>query len=187
MFDLAYPIDDTVEIDGITYKIDMSFDNILRLYDMLNDDELDDISQVLIGLEMLLGVCFLYDFQTQYEIFERIFKEYIAKGVEDSHPVDIAGNPMPKSNKNEKIYSIKEDAEYIFASFYQDYGIDLFEQHGKLHWYKFVSLLSGLRSDTKFKEVIGIRSMELPTGKGMEKERKRIKELKEYYALKGDD
>lgn len=183
MFDLAYPIDDTVEIDGTTYTIDMSFDNILRLYDMLNDKELDDITQILIGIEMLLGVCFLYDFKTQYEIFEQIFKEYIAKGAEDNQPVDIEGNPMPSSGENKKIYSLKEDADYIFASFYQDYGIDLFEMQGKLHWYKFKALLQGLRADTKFKEVIGIRTMELPTGKGTEKQRKAIQELKEVYKL----
>lgn len=188
LFDLAYPIDDTVEIDGITYKIDMSFDNILRLYDMLNDKELDDITQVVTGLEMLLGVCFICDYETQYEIFERIFKEYIAVGKEDSQPLDIDGNPMPVDpSNNKKTYDLKQDAEYIYASFMSDYQIDLFEQQGKMHWYKFNALLGGLTDDSKFMRVIEIRTMDLPKGKGTEKERERIKELKRHYALKGDD
>lgn len=189
LFDLAYPIDDTVEIDGITYKIDMSFDNILRLYDMLNDKELDDITQVVTGLEMLLGVCFICDYETQYEIFERIFKEYIAVGEEDSQPLDIDGNPMPMAStgKSKKTYDLKQDAEYIYASFMSDYQIDLFEQQGKMHWYKFNALLGGLTDDSKFMRVIEIRTMDLPKGKGTEKERERIKELKRHYALKGDD
>ena len=185
MFDLAYPIDDEVEIDGITYKVDLSFDNVLRLFDMLEDEELDDVTQIEIGLEMLLGVCFICDIQTKEEIFFEVFKNTIGVESEENQPVDIEGNPMPEQ-KEEKVYSIKEDAEYMYASFYQDYGIDLFEMQGKLHWNKFKALLAGLRPDTKFKEVIDIRTMDLPTGKGMSKERKRIKELKEHYKLRDD-
>lgn len=183
MFDLAYPLDDTVEINGKTYKIDLSFDNVLRLIDMLSDDELDDVTQINLGLEMLIGTRLdEYDIFEKEKIFHEIFKNTIAKDAEENTPVDIDGNPMPQT-KEEKIYSIKQDAEYIYASFYQDYGIDLFEQQGKLHWYKFKALLQGLRADTKFKEVIGIRTMELPSGKGMEKQRKAIQELKEVYKL----
>lgn len=179
---LAYPLTETVEIDGKIYQIDLSFDNVLRLIDMLNDKELSDIVQIETGLLMLLGVDLDYPIEKKEEIFYQIFYETIGKEVEESTPVDIEGNPMPV-NKEEKIYSIKQDAPYIFASFYQDYGIDLFEMQGKLHWEKFKALLAGLRPDTKFKEIVNIRTMELPTGKGTEKQRKQIKELKEYYRL----
>lgn len=180
--DLAYPLTDTVEIDGKTYKLDLSFDNVLRLIDMLNDKQLDDITQIETGLYMLLGVELDYPIEKKEEIFYQIFYETIGKEVEENIPVDLDGNPMPQQ-KEEKIYSIKQDAPYIYASFYQDYGIDLFEVQGKLHWEKFKALLAGLRPDTKFKEIVNIRTMELPTGKGTEKQRKQIKELKEYYRL----
>lgn len=185
LFDLAYPLDDTVVINGVTYELDMSFDNVLRLIDMLSDKELSDIVQIETGLKMLLGVELDCDIYEKEQIFHKLFKSTIGKDVEENVPVDIEGNPMPHQ-KEEKVYSIKQDAEFIYASFYQDYGIDLFEQQGKLHWYKFRALLSGLRSDTKFKEVIEIRTMELPTGKGSDKQRKAIKELKEMYKLKED-
>lgn len=180
--DLAYPLTDTVEIDGKTYKLDLSFDNVLRLIDMLNDKQLDDITQIETGLYMLLGVELDYSIEKKEEIFYQIFYETIGKETEENIPVDLDGNPMPQQ-KEDKIYSIKQDAPYIYASFYQDYGIDLFEVQGKLHWEKFKVLLAGLRPDTKFKEIVNIRTMELPTGKGTEKQRKRIKELKEYYRL----
>lgn len=180
--DLAYPLTETVEIDGKTYKLNMSFDNVLRLIDMLNDKQLNDITQIETGLYMLLGVELDYPIEKKEEIFYQIFYETIGKEVEENLPVDLDGNPMPQQ-KEDKIYSIKQDAPYIFASFYQDYGIDLFEVQGKLHWEKFKALLAGLRPDTKFKEIVNIRTMELPTGKGTEKQRKRIKELKEYYRL----
>lgn len=180
--DLAYPLTETVEIDGKTYKLDLSFDNVLRLIDMLNDKELSDITQIETGLLMLLGVELDYPIDKKEEIFYQIFYETIGKKVEENIPVDIEGNPMP-AKKEEKVYSIKQDAPYIYASFYQDYGIDLYEMQGKLHWEKFKALLEGLRPDTKFKEIVNIRTMELPTGKGTEKQRKHIRELKEIYKL----
>lgn len=182
---LAYPIDDSIKIDGKSYDLDLSFDNVLRLIDMLNNDELTDITQIETGLYMLLGEELDYPIDKKEEIFHQIFHETIGKEAEDNLPIDIEGNPMPQQ-KEEKVYSIKQDAPYIYASFYQDYGIDLFEMQGKLHWEKFKALLSGLRQDTKFKEILNIRTMELPTGKGTEKQRKNIKELKEYYRLEDE-
>lgn len=185
--DLAYPLIESVEIDGKKYKLDLSFDNVLRLFDMLNDKELDDVTQIETGLYMLLGVELDYPIEKKAEIFYKIFREAIGKDAEEEQQVDIEGNPLPHPKKEERIYSIKQDAEYIYASFYQDYGIDLFEMQGKLHWAKFKALLKGLSVNTKFKEVLEIRTMELPKGKGMEKQRERIRKLKQIYALKDED
>lgn len=186
MFDLAYPLTETVEIDGKTYELDLSFDNVLRLIDMLGDKELNDVAQIEIGLQMLLGVDLDYPIDKKEEIFYQLFKNFINKDAEDSVPVDIDGNPMPVQNE-EKTYDLKQDAEYIYASFMSDYGIDLFEQQGNLHWEKFKALLGGLTDGSKFLRVIEIRTAELPKGKGTEKQRKQMLELKRIYALKGDD
>ena len=188
MLNLAYPLDDTVEIDGLTHDIDLSFDNVLRLIDMVNDEEIEDQTKIVAGIEMFLGIKLDYDMETQSEIFIELFNSTVGSEAENSRPVDIDGNPMPdQSESEEKVYSIKEDADYIFASFYQDYGIDLYEMHGRLHWLKFKALLGGLRKDTRFKEIIEIRQMELPTGKGSGKQREQIKKMQRQYALKGDD
>ena len=187
MFDLAYPLTETVEIDGKEYELNLSFDNVLRLIDMLNDKELSDYEQVEFGLEMLIGDNLEnYDFGKKEEIFYSIFKETIGKDAEEGQPVDIEGNPMPQKKEKEK-YDLKQDAAYIYASFMSDYGIDLFEQHGKLHWLKFKALLGGLTDGSKFLRVLEIRTAELPEGKGTEKQRKQMLELKRIYALKGDD
>ena len=187
MLDLAYPIDDSVVINGQEYQLNMAFDNVLRLIDMLGDREIDDVTQIETGLQMLLGVCFICDIQKQEKIFHDLFKATIGKEAEENQPVDLAGNPMPSNESNEKTYDLKEDAEYIYASFMSDYKLDLFEQQGKLHWLKFRALLSGLTDGSKFMRVIDIRTMELPTGKGSQKQREQIKKLKKQYALKGDD
>src|SRR5690606_36784562 len=76
-------------------------------------------------------------------------------------------------------YDLEKDAEYIYASFMYDYGIDLFEQQAKLHWRKFKALLVGLSDDSMFKRVVAIRTMEVPPPtKYNHKVRRQIIELK---------
>ncbi|GAE31922.1 Gp15 family bacteriophage protein [Alkalihalobacillus hemicellulosilyticus] len=184
MFNLAYSLEKIIEIDGTLYEVDMSFDNILKLYDLFNDDEIDDVTQVETALLMLLGVELELTIQGKSEVLQQIYTQLIS-GKQLEQAVDIQGNPMPEvANDNKPPYSIKQDAEFIYASFMQDYGIDLFEQQGKLDWRKFLALLDGLKGDTRFKEVVNIRTMELPTGKGNAKQREKINKAKKAYQLK---
>lgn len=186
MFNLAYSLEKTVDIGGKLYEVDMSYDNILRLYELLNDEEIDDRVQVEIALVMLLGVELDVNIQVKSDILRQIYTELIAGDLQMEQAVDIQGNPMPEVAKgNNPPYSIKQDAEYIYASFMQDYQIDLFEQQGKLDWRKFLALLDGLKGDTRFKEVVNIRTMELPSGKGSAKQREKINKAKKAYQLKG--
>lgn len=93
---------------------------------------------------------------------------------------------MPVYTKDkERFYSLKHDAEYIYASFMQAYGIDLIEQQGKLHWFKFQALLSGLPKDTKFCEIVSIRQWKKPNKN--DTEAKQMAKLKDYYKLPDDD
>lgn len=186
---LAYPITDIAEIDGVTYELDMSFDNILRLFDLIREESVDDISKIETGLIMLINDNLeQYDIETKAQIFIDLFKSAIGSDDEEEQAVDLAGNPMPKmTSEDEKTHDLVQDAEYIYASFYHTYGIDLFEEQGKLHWKKFKALLNGLGEDTIFSRIVGIRTAELPTGKGTSKERERLRKLKRKYALKEDD
>lgn len=186
MLDLSIQLDDTVLIDGKKYDVDMSYDNILRLLDMLNDKELDDIEQIVLGLQLLLDTQLKLPLDRQETVFYEVFTQLIGRGKTAEASVDIEGNPMPHKDQaeGERVYSLKQDANYIYASFMQDYGIDLFEVQGELHWYKFQALLEGLSKGTKFKEVLEIRTMELPSGKNTGKQREAIKKAKKAYELK---
>src|SRR5699024_8736222 len=117
-------------------------------------------------------------------LYEKLLEEILGTSEKNTQNVDIMGNPMPTEKGKEKNYSIKQDAEYIYASFLYDYNIDLIDVQGKLHWYKFKVLLQGLSDDSIFGRVIGIRTTELPK-KG--KEREQMKKLKEAYKLKESD
>lgn len=81
---------------------------------------------------------------------------------------------MPKSSGNsERLIDFELDADYIFASFYQVYGIDLTVDD--LHWHKFLALLSSLPDDTKIVEIMKYR---LYSG-----DNKEMLKLKDAWAL----
>src|SRR5690625_1601397 len=185
---LAYPLVDTVEINGKTYELDMAFDNILRLFDLIQDKEIDDITKINTGLIMLINDPLDdYDTQEKAEIFIELFNEVLGES-KKKQLVDLDGNPMPDiSEDDKKAFDLAQDAEYIYASFMHTYQIDLFEMQGKLHWKKFKALLNGLSEDSIFSRIVGIRTAELPSGKGMQKERERLRKLKQKFALEEDD
>ena len=91
----------------------------------------------------------------------------------------------PKTRKSQvPILDFEEDGDYIYASFMQDYHIDLIDKQGKLPWKKFLFLFNGLSSETKIKQVMRIREMEIPQPNGKnQKQIQEILELKSYYAL----
>jgi len=183
IFKLHQQIDDTVNINHQIYKVDMSFDNILLLLELLNDSEITNTEKILHGINILLGVSFLYDIETQVKIFNELLEKFIMTSERETS-YDVEGNPMP-TPKKDKHFDLDHDAEYIYASFYQAYGIDLIDQQGKLHWYKFQALLAGLPEDTQFRHVIDIRTRPYQKGKGTYKENRQLKKLKEKYALPG--
>ena len=186
MFTINYSIDDSVEIDGELYTVNRSFDNVLRFFDMLNDEELGNIEKTQLGINMLLGVSFLRPFEESREIFDRLYDAYFASKEEDVL-LDREGNPMPssKKEKNEQSICFVYDAEAIFASFKQAYNIDLIEEQGKLHWLKFKALLNGLPDETLLAKIVDIRTSKLPTGKGSAERKKEMLELKRKHALPG--
>lgn len=187
MFSLAEALPSSIELDGVVYELDMSFDNVILIYDVLNDERISGASQILTCIELLFGKKIELTIEEQRDIFLTIYENYILFDSVDDTEYDIAGNPMPKMQDKESkgaIFDLKEDASYIFSSFMQDYNMDLFEQRGKLHWWKFKSLLDGLSDGTKFKKVLEIRGMELPKDS---KQREQVRALKKLYALKNKE
>ena len=107
--------------------------------------------------------------------------------VEDNHvEYDLAGNPMKTTasddTKQRAPYDIRYDGDYIYSSFLQAYGIDLFDVQGELHWRKFNALLSGLPEGTKLMEVIKIRKWKSQKGDSAEY-KEEMRRLQKDYAL----
>ena len=176
MFELTSRLENEVEIDGTCYRLNLFFDTVLLFFDLMNDDNFVDAEKIEIAFQMLVETEQEFEFDTKYKAVETIVETFIVKQDEESS----------SDGDNKQLYDLKQDAEYIYASFLQEYGIDLITEQGVLRWEKFKALLVGLRDNTRFKEIVSIRAQELPKGKGMEEERRRIKELKRIYALKKD-
>lgn len=174
MFELTSHLPEEIKIDGKEYRLNLFFDTVLLFFDLMNDDDFDDFSKIEIAFDMFVEHNEEFDFEVKFETVKAISEQFVNS--EDGE----------QTGSGKIHYDLKQDAEYIYSSFLQEYNIDLIEKQGELHWYKFRALLNGLRDDTRFKEIVGIRAAELPTGKGMEEERKRLTKLKNLYALKKD-
>ena len=89
---------------------------------------------------------------------------------------------MCSSDLEEAHFDIKQDADLIYASFKSEYGIDLIEEQGKLHWHKFQALLQGLSSESILQRVIQIRLWKPRKGDSPEY-RQSMRKLQDYYRI----
>lgn len=189
MFSLNYEIDDVFKINEKEYKANGNFDNILRIIDMLQESRLTKAYKYLLGLKMFFGDktdLVALDPLSQEEIFHEVYQSYVEKQ-EEAIEYDLQGNPIEKNEGNKKQdYSLKHDAPYIYASFVQAYKIDLIEEQGKLHWFKFQALLEGLPEDTKFRQVISYRTWK-PSKGDSPKHKEQMRKLQKLYRLPGTE
>ncbi|HAA6215541.1 TPA_asm: hypothetical protein GGA75_12395 [Listeria monocytogenes] len=199
MLSLAFGVNDIYEYEGKEYKLDLAFDNVLRVIELTEDNSLSDVFRANLAIDVLFVDEMPWPSSNEEDEYANIeekslvlidiFTNYIVKENDDGLLYDIDGNKMPSATNNDDAeeiasYSLTQDADYIYASFLQDYNIDLLDSRGKMHWYKFRALLESLRDDTTIKTIIGIRQAELPSGKGTEKERNELSKLKNRYKLK---
>ena len=189
MLDLSRKLTDELVIGDKIYSLDISFDNIIRLFEMWLDDEIPEQVKPHFALKMLTKENFgELDTGEAMDVFKQVFDEHIQlKSLKDiSVEYDLAGNVMkkePSTHSNEPpVYDISLDGDFIYASFMQAYRIDLLEERGKLHWKKFNALLSGLPEGTKFVEVIKIRKYKPRKGDSQAYIDEMMK-LKKEYAL----
>lgn len=193
MLDLSRKLTDKLVIDDEEFPLNLSFDNVLRLFEMWRDEDVPEFVKPHFGIRILTGET-LEDFTVEEmsEVFNEVFEEHISLStVEDNHvEYDLAGNPMKTTASNGKQeqapYDIRYDGDYIYASFLQAYGIDLFDVQGELHWKKFNALLSGLPEGTKLMEVIKIRKWKPQKGDSTEY-KEEMRKLQKDYALPYED
>lgn len=205
MLDLSRKLTDKLVIDDKEYALDLSFDNILKMFEMMRDDDIPEYIKPHFAIRMLISKSLAgntreekaesfnndfenYSIEEMSKVFKSVFEEHISlSDVEDNHvEYDLAGNPMKTTasddTKQRAPYDIRYDGDYIYSSFLQAYGIDLFDVQGKLHWKKFNALLSGLPEGTKFMEVVKIRKWKPQKGDSAEY-KEEMRRLQKDYAL----
>lgn len=189
MFLLTNTFEDKFQYGDCELHVDMSFDNILRLFEMFDDPYFQSFEKVLIALEILIVEYELIKdlgYMQQFELYKYVMQEFLDMSEDDEEKdKESEGN---KDASNERVMDFQQDAGLIYASFLSEFGIDLFEQQGKLHWHKFSKLLSNLGEDTAFSKVVGYRTMKVPTSKQASKEqREHIRKMKKLYNLDDEE
>lgn len=111
-----------------SYKMGLAFEEIM-LDESIEEHEREELIYALFGTENLANIVFFY---TGGKIL----------------------NKKTSSENIERPYSFIEDWDYIYAAFYEVYGIDLDEQD--IHWWKFLKLMKGLH-DTVFNSRVELR------------------------------
>ena len=192
MLDISRQISNELVYREKRYRLFLSFDNVLRIFDMWQGDDVEDLSKPFFALLMLTGSNDFIDlsFEEVIELYEAIHEEHIKviRPTDATPRYDLEGNVLPTRKTDDEdeedgpVFSFKWDGDYIYSSFMQDYGIDLIEEQGRLEWRKFNALLAGLPDNTKLAHVMEIRSWK-PSDTKDKKERERYRKLQKLYAL----
>lgn len=159
------PLPYTIHYKGKTYKLTPAFDNVLNMYEAISG--LEDTEAV----EIMLY--YLTDGNVPYE------PDFLRAVSEVYFP-----NSKKIVHNKARSFDYLQDAQLIYAAFMQTYGIDLTDQLGKLHWWKFQALFSGLPENTRFSEIVSIRQKPIPKPtKYNTEERANLIRLKQEFKL----
>jgi len=190
MFKLTDRNRDIYEWSGVSIELNLSFDNVLKLTELFDDPDIPKQIKPEIALNMLIVDNMLLthlDENQKEQLFLNIFKNKL--GIDFSSTVK-KNKTIEVNGENEGIlpdipvFNFTIDAERIYASFLFDYGINLFEQQGKMQWDEFKALFDNLSEKSPMKTAIHYRTCEIPKkDKNNAEERKRIKKMKELYEL----
>lgn len=184
MFELDVKLETELDLDGSIYPVNMAFNNVMQLFKLLQSPILTEVDKIQEGIYQLLGTRLNLEFDEQITVFNYLLDNFVNQGREKEIEVDLEGNPMP-AKKQIPTQDLKQDASYIYNSFRQAYGINLFEEHDKLDWREFTSLLRGLPEDTEYKKVVDIRTRPYQKGKGVAEVNRKLRDAKRAYALPG--
>ncbi|MCL2816683.1 MAG: bacteriophage Gp15 family protein [Oscillospiraceae bacterium] len=148
----TYP--ETIEIDGSIYHINADFRNILRIFDMIDNEDIP-VSKKFRKLKEWFFEC---------DLPENISGETGAEAFIDFVDVERNAETFTEyvlvNEEFEKQFCYNFDAEEIYAGFISEYGIDLVDVEF-LHWYKFRILLENLPPESAFKRKVELRLMDL--------------------------
>lgn len=99
------PLVTSIEFDGIELPIDLTFDNVLDVFDILEDSDLFPEEKVNMCLELLISdfeKIFQGPSEQQFLLFNHILENYISVGDSDGFETDRLGNPMPNAVKEKR-------------------------------------------------------------------------------------
>lgn len=159
MLSLTSALDSTILTEIGELPIDLSFNNVLKWYEIVDRDDIEFPSKMRTGWSLFLGADTLpFDKVDDYEDAADALSDISTYVSEDPYVKDN-GTDDEQANtvKPTQWFSYKEDAEAIYASFLFDYKIDLVDQIGVMRWEKFRALFNNLSAKSPIMRIIDIR------------------------------
>lgn len=152
---------------GKTYVINLSFDTVISFYQLLDDDHFSAEEKIMVAFQMF------FDFEPRDADFAvaafKQINDYLRQSPYGDNDDDVSNNDMQGNvTKPVKYYSFTQDAEAIYSSFMEQYGINLLHEKGKMHWDEFKALFAGLNDKTYMSRIIQIRMRDTSKLEGQE-------------------
>lgn len=161
-----------IEISNKEYEVNSDFRTLILINLLLCDLEINETDKVKQALILFYPIIpnDIREAINKMSWFNRCGKEIEYKKTKKS-----------KSTIGKRILDYEKDADLIYSAFMSQYKLDL-QDIEELHWWKFQSLLNGLKDDNKLCEIMKYRSMDI--SKIQDKEQKKFyKEMQEIYSL----
>ena len=155
----------SVDYNGQTYALDLSYGVFFAVADVLEDDRLMYGQKLATALDLFV----VGDHPEDPELLSAIY--------------DLLKDDRPRFD-GPAYMDIEQDWSFICAGFQQTYGIDLYADK-TIHILRWQALLQGLPKNTKLMDIIGLRAAEIPKPtKDNAKQIAELNRLKAMYALK---
>lgn len=166
---------ETVKVNGEEYPICSDFRACILFEKILHDTELTSQEIVTTAVDLF------YEDERPADLKDALDGIVYFYSCGTPKKTETKGGKKVDNINQPRIYDFDYDADYIFAAFLTQYGIDLNEIE-YMHWWKFQALFKSLESHNKIVEIMGYRATDL--GKIKDKhERARIAKLKTLYAI----
>ena len=136
----------SVTVDGKTYQLDLSYDNVLRVLDIQEDNALTALDRIEAQCVLLLargGRDIPQTLQARQRLLNAIFELF----------------PKSENSSGERYIDFHQDAAMIRTAFFR-IGVDLLKD--KIHIFQFLELLADLPSDTALMRTVEIRQKPIP-------------------------
>lgn len=160
-----------IEAGGRRYRIDTDFRNVIRMNEIMARVDLTDEARDWLALRCMM----------RHPPRKRSRQIELLKALRE-----LLFSGRRGASDSKKITDIDQDAELIFAAFYQEYGINLWRDH--LSWFEFTALLAGIAEGTRYSDVLTIRARPMPKPtKWNAEEREWLAKAKAAHALELTD
>lgn len=184
MFSLTRRPENTISIDGEIYKVNLSFNRVLKVFEIIADESLGEDEKTVESFNLLVVDDKLKNIPLDEKavLIQELMSEITKK------PYGNIGRPTGGGNEQNQVstppnFDFKQDAGAILASFFQQYGLDLTKEYDQMSWEVFISLFDNLNGDTPIQQIRSYREDDLTGYQDDPKGMAAATERQQYYRL----